>query len=321
MKLKLSFLNILLIVLSLSVSTFVFAFWGDSKPEGEVRGAEDSAKDIVLDDDGLVFRVSSKSDTVSGFFEEQNISINDNDNVIPLEEVKIFSGSKIIIQRAKKITIIVDGGEIENYTLQKNIENAILENNITLNDIDIVFPSRSALIHNDMQIEITRVNIEERVVKKDIDYKTVIENDDKLGWREKKIKQKGEKGIREIKYEIIYHNGKEIDREILESNIIKDPTDEVVVQGTYMKLGKAHKGGASYYASSWGTMNASRSISKGGYAKVTNLDNGKSVIVKINDYGPQSSKRIIDLDYVSFLRIGDPGQGILHNAKVEEVLN
>lgn len=40
------------------------------------------------------------------------------------------------------------------------------------------------------------------------------------------------------------------------------------------------------------------------YAEVTNLDNGKKVIVKINDRGPFKDNRIIDLSYAAALRLG-----------------
>lgn len=39
------------------------------------------------------------------------------------------------------------------------------------------------------------------------------------------------------------------------------------------------------------------------YAQVTNLDNGRSVIVKINDRGPFHSNRIIDLSYVAAMKL------------------
>jgi rare lipoprotein A len=40
------------------------------------------------------------------------------------------------------------------------------------------------------------------------------------------------------------------------------------------------------------------------YARVTNLKNGRSVIVKINDRGPFHANRIIDLSYVAAARLG-----------------
>lgn len=40
------------------------------------------------------------------------------------------------------------------------------------------------------------------------------------------------------------------------------------------------------------------------YAEVTNLENGKKVIVKINDRGPFCNDRIIDLSYVAAVKLG-----------------
>lgn len=45
------------------------------------------------------------------------------------------------------------------------------------------------------------------------------------------------------------------------------------------------------------------------YARVTNLDNGRSVIVRINDRGPFVDGRLIDLSYAAAARIGILGAG------------
>ncbi len=45
------------------------------------------------------------------------------------------------------------------------------------------------------------------------------------------------------------------------------------------------------------------------YARVTNLRNGKSVIVKINDRGPFHENRLIDLSYAAASRLGILGKG------------
>jgi rare lipoprotein A len=45
------------------------------------------------------------------------------------------------------------------------------------------------------------------------------------------------------------------------------------------------------------------------YARVTNLDNGRSVVVRINDRGPFVDGRIIDLSYAAAARIGILGPG------------
>jgi rare lipoprotein A len=45
------------------------------------------------------------------------------------------------------------------------------------------------------------------------------------------------------------------------------------------------------------------------YVQVTNLGNGKKVIVKVNDRGPFESNRIIDLSYVAAKKLGMLGRG------------
>ncbi|MCG5499931.1 septal ring lytic transglycosylase RlpA family protein [Ectothiorhodospira lacustris] len=50
------------------------------------------------------------------------------------------------------------------------------------------------------------------------------------------------------------------------------------------------------------------------YARVTNLENGRSVVVRVNDRGPFVDNRIIDLSYAAAHRIGMLGEG---TARVE----
>ncbi|MYN07382.1 septal ring lytic transglycosylase RlpA family protein [Massilia sp. FT127W] len=55
------------------------------------------------------------------------------------------------------------------------------------------------------------------------------------------------------------------------------------------------------------------------YAKVTNLDNGNQVVVRINDRGPFHSTRVIDVSYTAALKLGLLGKGS-HQLEVERIL-
>ena len=46
------------------------------------------------------------------------------------------------------------------------------------------------------------------------------------------------------------------------------------------------------------------------YVRVTNLENGRNVVVKVNDRGPFVGRRIIDLSYAAADRLGMLGQGV-----------
>lgn len=54
---------------------------------------------------------------------------------------------------------------------------------------------------------------------------------------------------------------------------------------------------------------AHRTMPLPSYAKVTNLKNGRSVVVRVNDRGPFVDGRVIDLSWAAAMKIGMPGSG------------
>lgn len=89
-------------------------------------------------------------------------------------------------------------------------------------------------------------------------------------------------------------------------------------------IAKAQTGMASYYKSGKRTANgerfnpngytaAHRSLKFGTKVRVTNLRNGRSVVVRINDRGPFIRGRIIDLSYGAARAVG------LHKSGVAKV--
>jgi len=310
-----------IIIIGLIFLPFLFIYFLKSGKEKKGDEKIIIPEKITLNDGGIIFDVEKKqSQIVRDILNNQKILLGENDWTFPGLDQKIYPNSRIAIRRAKKVSIIVDGKEIKGNTLQSDVYSAIWENKIALGEDDIVFPKGFSPVSSGVKIEITRVKIEEQIIKKSIDFRTISEEDDKLSWRTKKVKQKGQKGIEEIKYKVVSHNGKEISRKILERNIAKNPVPEIIVQGTYMKLGKPAKGQGTWYAWKGGLFAASTTLPRGSFAKVTNLANGESVVVQINDYGPQGKGRIIDLDKVAFAKIASLGAGVI-GVKVEEILN
>jgi rare lipoprotein A len=55
---------------------------------------------------------------------------------------------------------------------------------------------------------------------------------------------------------------------------------------------------------------ASKELPLPTYIKVKNLENGKEVIVKVNDRGPFVGDRILDLSYAAAKQLGFTGQGV-----------
>lgn len=56
---------------------------------------------------------------------------------------------------------------------------------------------------------------------------------------------------------------------------------------------------------------AHRTIPFNTMLKVTNKQNGKSIVVRVNDRGPSKEERIVDLSYAAFKKIADPEAGVI----------
>lgn len=320
MLLKNKFIKVVFLLLLLIAGLLFYTLFFRNNPVFRGTFASENKKITIFDDAAQADFRGSKAETVGEFLENRKINVKDDDYIFPLKEAKIYSGSKIIIERNKDISITLDGNKINGKTLGRDVAAALWDNNVKLGDDDFTNPSVETPIGDKSKIEVVRVDIREEKVKKDVDFEKISTEDGKLGWRIKKISQKGVKGADEYTYKVVSHNSKEISRKLLSKERILDPISEISVQGTYMKLGKKNTGFGTWYAWKGGLFAASPWLPMGSYAKVTNESTGQSVVVQINDRGPFGKNRIIDLDKVAFAKIAGLGAGVI-NVIVEQVLN
>jgi uncharacterized protein YabE (DUF348 family) len=90
-----------------------------------------------------------------------------------------------------------------------------------------------------------------------------------------------------------------------------DASDEDLQAAIPSESGNIDTGGASWYTNGDGLTAAHRSLPKGTIVTVTNLANGKSVKVRINDRGPFIPGRVIDLNKAAFSQIASPSEGVI----------
>ncbi len=259
-------------------------------------------------------------ETVGGFLAQLGIQPGQHDRLTPPAETPLVPGLRIAYVPARRVTLTVDGRSESIETTAETSADILDEQGIVLDEDDIVQPKRAVVPAAETVLSVTRVEVREEFKDTSIAFGTTVNEDETLSWRTRNVTQKGEKGTKRTTYRVSYHDGKEVNRKTIKSETIKEPVTEIVTQGTYVKLGKKHTGAASWYA--WtGTMAAANPwLPKGSYVKVTNVDNGKSVIVVINDRGPFVPGRIIDLDKVAFEKIASLGAGVI-NVKMEEIIN
>lgn len=305
-----------LVLLSLGIIIGgVFILW----PKSDHFSA--TPKNVILIDNGLTFPFRAvTASTVGEFLQAQHLELREKETVFPPSETVLATGMIIRVARTHDVTVQADGVKKTHAILSTSVAEALAEAGVTLDEDDIVKPEREAVATRGTLIAVTRVEIREEVVEKTVAFEKKANEDNELSWRKTVVTQKGEKGLDHLVYRVSSHDGKEVNRKLIRTERVKEPVTEITTQGTYVKLGKSHSGGASWYA--WtGTMAAANPwLPKGSYVKVTNTENGKSVIVVINDRGPFVPGRIIDLDKVAFAKIASVGAGVI-NVKMEEITN
>ncbi len=98
---------------------------------------------------------------------------------------------------------------------------------------------------------------------------------------------------------------------------VMDSNDGYVARGTASWYGEkfhGHKTSNGEIFDMYEMSAAHKSLRIPGYARVTNLDNGRTVIVRVNDRGPFHGDRLIDLSYAAAKKLGYQSRG---TARVE----
>lgn len=307
----------LLALVGYSAYQFFTPPFGDSRDAFSV--GQSMLASVAISGDVLPLRFNDGM-TVAEALRQAGFRVSNTDSVYPPVDSRLLPGTLMLWQPVRAIRIAVDGSEQIISTTATSVEEVIASAGLVLDDDDLVNPSRESAIPDGAKVVITRVEIREETKEAKIPFVTKTEEDDELSWRKKIMKQKGENGVKTTTYRVSYHNGKEVNRKILSTEVTKEPVTEVVTQGTYVKTGKSHRGAASWYAHTGALAAANPWLPKGSYVRVTNMDNGKSVIVVINDRGPFVPGRIIDLDRAAFEKIASIGAGVI-NVKMEEIVN
>ncbi len=120
-------------------------------------------------------------------------------------------------------------------------------------------------------------------------------------------------------------------KKMIKTDLIKKVTDLKIVETSAVseiveKAGNKVSGIVSWYADKFHGRKTSsgelynknnltaahKTLPFGTKVKVTNTKNGKSVVVKINDRGPHTKSRLLDLSKAAFTSIGSTNSGTLN---------
>lgn len=195
-----------------------------------------SHKNITINLEGKALEVNTFKGNVEDLLKEEGIYLSKKDKIEPNLDSEIKDEDVINIKRAIPVEIMVDGENIEVDSAEDSVKSMLEKEGIKLNDLDKVEPSLETEISKDLKVEITRVEEKTITEKEPIAFETVVKEDETLESGVKKTTQEGSHGEKEITMKLVMENGKEVSREVVESKVVKEPVDEVILKGTMEKL-------------------------------------------------------------------------------------
>ncbi|MBI4836661.1 MAG: septal ring lytic transglycosylase RlpA family protein [Candidatus Abawacabacteria bacterium] len=286
------------------------------------------AKEYTLTIDGANYALLCSDDTVGVCLRKENIIVYEQDYLWPEMTTSLESGMHVIIRHAVPVQLInVLGEESKVFSRGTTVGDVLNEQEIVLTDQQRVIPEVSAWLEPEIKIQILAEREEKLKRKVDIAFKKVEKRDATLTIGKRIVEQEGLLGKKEETYNLVYIGDQLKEKKLLRTEILSEPQDEIVKVGTKMpaQTETIENGKASFYSASLdGSRTASgppirltemvaahKTLPFGSLVKVTNVNNGKSVVVKIIDRGPYITGRVIDLTPAAFQQIASLSSGVV----------
>lgn len=190
------------------------------------------AKKVFLSVNGKEEEVWTIEKTVNELIKTKNISVSEHDRIVPGLEQKITDNMAIAIDKAIPVTLTVAGKQENVWTTSTTVADFLRQQNIKLNKLDKVQPDLDKILTKDMAVNVVRVEKVTDVVEEPLEYATVTRKDPNLAAGSKKVIEPGQKGLVKKHYTVTLENGKEVSRELINTETVKESKDRIVAMGT-----------------------------------------------------------------------------------------
>lgn len=176
--------------------------------------------------------------TVGEVLEKNGVKLGDKDRVQPSLNSRVQKDMKIVVTRAFKVKVIADGETREVISTPVTIKEAIHLAGVELGEKDVVKTLPAKKTTPGQEIEVIRVSEKEEVVEEPVPFgvETTIDNTLEKGLT--RTLSQGIDGLARNTIKVIYHNGQEVDRQIVASEVIKEPHNKVVAMGNITSVSR-----------------------------------------------------------------------------------
>ncbi len=181
---------------------------------------------------GQTFAIKTSARTVGEALLQAGLMVYLADKVVPGLGTPVQPGMQVTIERAKPVTIWVDGRQVRTRTLHDTVADVLAEMNIVLLEQDYAQPALDALVVPNAEIRVVRIKREIQIAHEYIPFETVWEADPELELDTQVLAQDGARGVRERRSLVTFEDGLEVKRELIADFVAQSPQPRVYKYGT-----------------------------------------------------------------------------------------
>lgn len=193
---------------------------------------EDKTREVILLDGDLKIQISTTLETVGCLLEKYDIVLGEGDVVSPTTDVALKDVTTIEITRAFEVFLSFDGRLETLHVINGTVSSALEEANVKLNTLDEVNLALNAFLYPGIVIAVSRVHKETIFETEQISYQVVVRKDRNREQGSQSIVQQGQEGQLKREFEVVYRDGAEVSRELIEEAVAIEPKDHIVLAGT-----------------------------------------------------------------------------------------
>lgn len=221
------------------------------------------------------------------------------------------AGEPVEPSRVVSARVVVEGKEHDVLTNASTVRELLSAMGIELDRGDRVRPSPETPLHVGESVRYVDVDYRTREIRGPIPFTTVTTYSGRLSPGDARIVRYGEDGVMLETYRVKIVDGEVVDRRLMSHHVLLSAVPEHRVVGRSARAASGTQvGEASWYEAAGNSLTAAHPwLPFGTVVTVTNLANGKSVQVVINDRGPFGG-RVIDLSPKAFSAIDPLSQGV-----------
>lgn len=212
-------------------------------------GIDTNRKSVLVSIDGKETKITTFRSTFNDALKVNNIVLGPKDKTKPSINTKLKKNDKIDIKRAVNVMVAVDGQELNIKTTEDTVDKMFKEEGIKINEEDRVFPSKDSSVQEGLKLIITRVETKVIEQKYALDFTTVVKRNDNAEKGSTKVIQNGKEGEKIITTKLVYEDGKEVSRDVINEVITKKPVQKIVAVGTLSTISVSRGGNVMYSAS------------------------------------------------------------------------